>query len=348
MTSRERVLATFAHQEPDRVPAWCGASPEFVGKAIRELGLAGAEDLSLRFGDDFRRVFGRLENPEAPRLPGATSRTVFGVDRHGFAYGMPMTHPLAGATLREVHAYPWPDPADVKVEHIRAEALAWKRQYAILGGDWSPFWHDAIDLFGMEGLLLAMHDEPQLVDALFAHLVDYYFAVSCRIFEAGAGVIDIFFIGNDFGSQHTPLIGPAAFRRFLLPHLRRLIRLGHDYRLKVMLHCCGNYAPLIPDLIDAGLDALQAVQPCGRGMEPERLKAGFGSRMVFAGCIDSHHVLIKGTPELVKATTRRILDIMMPGGGYVLSASHDYLLEETPLENVLAMYGTARDYGRID
>jgi uroporphyrinogen-III decarboxylase len=111
-----------------------------------------------------------------------------------------------------------------------------------------------------------------------------------------------------------------------------------------MLHCCGSYAPLIPDMIAAELDALQALQPCGRGMDPASLKSQFGSRMVFAGCIDSHHILIEGTPASVSAETRRVLDLMMPGGGFVLSASHDKLLEETPVENVLAMFDVSRSY----
>jgi len=99
-------------------------------------------------------------------------------------------------------------------------------------------------------------------------------------------------------------------------------------------------------MIEVGLDALQAVQPSARGMDPASLKAAFGDRMVFNGCIDSHHVLIRGTPDLVRSKTRQILDIMKPGGGYIVSASHDYILEETPVENVVAMFDTAREYGR--
>lgn len=346
MTSRERVLTAFQHDEPDRAPAWCGASDEFIAKACRELGLPGEEQLLLRAGDDFRRITASPAEPCAPTLPGATYRSVFGVERQGFGYGMPMEHPLAGASVEQVHGYCWPDAAILDVSRLRTDAALWAGQYAILGGDWSPYWHDAIDLLGMENLLLAMHDQPGVVDALLAHIVDYYFDASRRVFEAAADLIDVFFIGNDFGSQRGPLLSPAMFRRFLLPHLRRLIRLGHDYGLKVMLHCCGSYAPLIPDLIAAELDALQALQPCGRGMEPEALKTQFGHALVFAGCIDSHHILIEGTPGQVRAETRRILDIMMPGGGFVLSASHDKILEDTPVENVLAMFDVCRDYRR--
>ncbi len=178
MTSRERVLTAFAHEEPDRVPVWCGASPEFIVKAKEALGLTDTEQLFVRFGDDFRRVYacyaGPAEfSPNACLSPGSSGRTPFGVERHGYGCGMPRNHPLAGANLKEVHAYAWPDPQWMDVSHLRAEALRWARQYAILGGDWSPFWHDAIDLLGMENLLLKMADEPALVDALLGHIVDY-------------------------------------------------------------------------------------------------------------------------------------------------------------------------------
>jgi hypothetical protein len=344
MTSRQRVLSAFDHVEPDMVPRWCGASPEFLAKARRQLNLPDNESFFARIGDDFRRVHARYTGPEVPLSPGAVSRTIFGVERAGHGYGQPLSHPLANATLRQVHEYAWPNPGWMDVSHIRGDALRWNRQYAILGGDWSPFWHDAIDLLGMENLYLKMYDEPELVDAVFGRLVDYYAEVSRRIFDAAADVLDIFFIGNDLGGQTGPLLGPELFDRFVLPHLRRLIRLGHDYRLKVQLHCCGGFEPLIPALIAAELDGLHAVQPCCGGMDLATLKARYGKRVLFNGAVDSHHVLIEGTPESVRRKTRRVLEIMAPGGGYVAGASHDYILEETPVENVVAMFDTVAGF----
>jgi uroporphyrinogen-III decarboxylase len=345
MTPRERVLTTFEHREPDRVPAWCGSSVEFWEKAKRKLKLDD-EALRIRFGDDFRRVYAKYAGPAFTLTVPVTSRTIFGIERHGMGYGQPVSHPLAQASIKDVHDYPWPDPQWMDVSHIKAEALACRRQYAILGGDWSPYWHDAIDLLGMENLYIKMYTEPDIIDALLKHIVDYYAAVSCRIFDAAADAIDIFFIGNDFGSMTGPLLGPDLFARFMLPHLKRLIDLGHDYNLKVQLHCCGGFLPLIPLMIDAGLDALHSVQPCCRGMDLKNLKSQFGDKIVFNGAIDSHHVLIEGTPKTVREKTRQVLDIMMPGGGYIAGASHDTILEETHLENVLAMFDAVARFGR--
>jgi uroporphyrinogen decarboxylase len=349
LTSKERVLAAFDHSEPDRVPVWLGASPAFREKACRVLGLDD-EGLSLYVGDDLRRVYAQYAGPEhaAPYAnlpPGTTYRSPFGVLRHGYEGGQPISHPLeSAATVAEIDHYPWPDPAWMDVSLIRAEALRYGGRYAMLGGDWSPFWHDAIDLLGMENLMLKMYDAPPIVDAVLEHLVDYYAGVSRRIFEAAADVLDIFFIGNDFGSQNGPLLGEKQFRRFIVPHLARLVDLGHAYDLKVLMHCCGGFASLIPAMIEAGLDGLQALQPNCRGMDPARLKAEFGSSITLMGAINSQ-LIIEGTPDLVRAETRRILDIMKPGGGYIASPSHDYVLAETPVENLLAVYEAAREYG---
>lgn len=353
MTSRERVLEVFAGGIPDRVPVWLGASPEFRELARRKAGLATDEELALLVGDDFRRVQARYAGPPeySPDSdfvhPEAKVRTVFGVERRGIGGGQPIDHPLAGVrSVADIEALAWPDPGWLDVSHLKEEASTWGGRFAVLGGDWAPFFHDAIDLVGMENLMVWLIERPDLVDALLGRIVDYYFRVNARIFEAAAEAVDIFFMGNDFGTQNGPVVSEAFFRRFFAPHLARLAGLGHDFGLKVMLHCCGGFFPLIPAMIEAGIDALQALQPDARGMSPAALKAAFGGRVVFNGCIDTHNWLIAGTSELVRTKTREVLKVMMPGGGYIASPSHDYLLPETPVENVLALYETVREYGR--
>jgi uroporphyrinogen decarboxylase len=112
-----------------------------------------------------------------------------------------------------------------------------------------------------------------------------------------------------------------------------------------MIHCCGGIVPLIPAMIEAGLDGLHAIQTSCHDMDLKTLKERFGKYILFNGAIDSHHILIDGTPELVRIKTREVLDIMSPGGGYVAGASHDTILEETPVENVLTMFDTVYEYG---
>ena len=346
MNSRQRVLTVFEHEMPDRVPCWCGASVEFWKKAKKELGLDN-EGLSLRFRDDFRRVYAEYTGPEfSLKHEQATYRTPFGIERQGYGYGQPLSHPLENATIEDVENYPWPDPSWMDVSKIKTKAKAYGDQFAILGGDWSPFWHDLIDLVGMEEVYVKMYTEPDVIDALLKHMLDYYFQVSKRIFDAAADVIDIFFMGNDFGSQIGPLMSPDMFERFIAPHQKRLCDLGHSYGLRTQLHCCGGFYELIPSMIDIGIEGLHAVQPSCRGMDLKRLKNEFGDKMVFNGAIDSHHTLIEKDSESVKEDTRKILEIMMPGSGYIAGASHDTILGETPVENVLAMFDAIYEYGK--
>ena len=346
MNSRERVLAVFNHQEPDCVPCWCGPSAEFWTKAKKELGLDD-EALSLRFRDDFRRVFAQYAGPDFPmEHPQATYRTPFGIEREGYGYGQPLTHPLANATVADVEAYPWPDPEWMDVSKIKATAESHNGQFAILGGDWSPFWHDLIDLVGMEELYIKMYTEPEVIESVLKHMVDYYYEVTKNIFDAASDAIDIYFLGNDFGSQTGPLMSPEMFDRFMVPHLKRLCELGHSYDLKTQMHCCGGVYELIPSMIDAGIDSLHAVQTSCRGMELTKLKADYGDKIVFNGGIDSHHTLMEKSAEGVKEDTRKVLETMMPGGGFIAGASHDTILEETSVENVLAMFDAINEYGK--
>lgn len=344
MTSKSRVLKVFAHEEPDRVPVWCGASTGFLEKACVELDL-DEEAFRRRIGDDFRRVTAPYQGPKVELPERATSVTPFGIFRAGIEYGQPLNHPLATATLDEVHDYAWPDPADVDVSTIAEEAAAYDGKYAILGGDWSPFWHDLIELLGMETMYLKMYDEPELIDTILQHTVDYYATVSSRIFEEAGELIDLFFIGNDFGSQRGPLLSEDMFRRFILPYLARLVDLGHNHNMKVMLHCCGGCAELIPAMIEVGLDGLHALQPCCDTMNPRRIKEAFGDKIVLNGAIDSHAALLEGTPEFVREHTREVVEIMKPGGGYIAGASHDWIMPETPLDNVLAMFDAISEFG---
>ncbi len=349
MTSRERVLTTFRHQEPDRVPAWLGASPEWKQLACEHLGLPDDEALLRYLGDDFRRVFSRYAGPpeRSPGemlSPGATWRSPFDIERHGYGYGMPLVNPLKRATLAEVHAFPWPDPDWMDVSHIRDEALQYGGEFAILGGEWSPFWHDAIDLLDFDVLIYQMYDNPEIVDAVMDYTASYYLAVSRRIFEATGDAIDIFFIGNDLGAQTGPLLSPKLFRRFVIPHLQRFVDLGHEFGKLVLLHTDGSLRPVMRDLIATGLDGIQSVQPYCTGMELGGLKRDFGQDLTFFGCVDTQR-LIESTAEEARQLTIDTLRTMMPGGGFIASPSHDYLLPETPVENVIIMYETIREFG---
>ena len=352
MTSRERVLAVFRREIPDRVPMWCGASPEFMAKSRAFLGVEDDEAVYQRFHDDFRRVYSRYAGPEkfdpVKNAAIGSRLNVFGVERKGEGYGVPANTPLKDATLEDVENYPWPSADWVDVSHIREDALRYGGEYAIMGGEWCPFFHDLLDLLGMEDALVMMYEEPEVVHAVLDHLVDYYYACNQRIFEAAADVIDIAFMGNDMGSQNGPLVSVKLFDEFFAPRFKKLCDLAHSYGLFTQMHCCGGFQQLIPSMHRCGIDAVQSLQPVNQGMQPANLKANYGDQMIFNGAIDSVNKLIYDTREDCIAATREVVSVMKPGGGYILSPSHDYLLEMTPVENVLAMYDTCLEIGSYE
>jgi hypothetical protein len=338
MNSKERVLTTFSHRMPDRVPRWCGSSPEFWEKSKKALNLDD-EGLRLRFGDDFRRITAPYHDKNGVEV------APFGIARGGVGYGMALSHPLADAGIEEMKEFPWPDPNQVDITKLRAQASVHSENFAILGGDWSPFWHDVIDLVGMENLFIRMYTEPEWAHAIYDHVFNYYYAVNERIFAEVGDLIDIMFIGNDLGSNNGALIGTDLFGEFIQPKFKKMADLGHSYKSKVLLHCCGGFRELMPQMIESGIDGVHAIQPSCYGMELHGLKKDFGEKLLFNGCIDSQFVVIEGKPAFVREETRKTLEIMMPGGGFVAGASHDYLLEETPLENVLAMFDAVQEFG---
>ena len=338
MTSRERVLAAFAHTEPDRVPMWYGAAEGLTERLIRHTGAASEEDLMARLNIDFRRVHQEYIGPAISERGDGRFVTFWGVERGGMEYGQALTHPLAGAeTVAEVLDFDWPNPAWFTARNCRAQCEAW-RDFAIIGGPWVVIWSDATELIGMEEYLVKMVTHPEVIRALNDRVADFYWARAVEFFETCGDCIDIFFFGDDFGTQEALFVSPDMWRVFFKPLLKRFSDLGHDFGMKTMFHSCGSVWSIIPDLVEIGIDALNPVQVLAKGMDPVALKDRWGGSIVFHGAIDHQRLLPFGTPEEVRAEVRRIVDIMAPGGGYCLAPSHDLMLSDFPPENIVAMY----------
>jgi len=156
--------------------------------------------------------------------------------------------------------------------------------------------------------------------------------------------IDVIAFGDDLGTQNGPMLSPAMYREMFKPHHERMWRRAKELAdVRVMLHCCGGVRPLLDELIDAGLDAINPVQISCRGMDPQGLKHDFGDRLTFwgGGC-DTHRILSQATPDAVRRHVRAQLDIWAPGGGYVFQQVHN-ILADVPPENIIAMFDTVAE-----
>lgn len=351
MRPKERVLAAIEHREPDRVPLDYGARPEVTQALCDFLGVDSTcayrhnwdfpEPLLQALGVDIRILRADYAGPTR-QTPEGAAISIFGVERHEGGY--PADHPLEHATtVAEIEAYPIPDPDNLDYESYGQECRK-HSDFAVCGGDWCPFYTVALGMMGTEQLLTNLKTNPKVVHALLGRLTDYYYETTRRMFEAAKGDLDIFFIGDDYGTQKSPFMSPHDFRTFIVPHLGRLYGLAKSYDLKVMQHSCGSVRALLPDLIDLGMDVLDPVQVRAADMDVNQLKRDFGDRIAFHGSMDTQQTLPRGSTDDVRREVLDRLENVAPGGGLILCGSQDYLAD-IPVENLVTIYDTVREYG---
>jgi len=194
-------------------------------------------------------------------------------------------------------------------------------------------------LYRNDQALMMLAAEPDRIVHFLDTLVEIHLAKLESYLSAVGEFIDIIVFGDDLGMQTGPQMSPQMYRRIFKPRHQLLWRRAKELAdVKVMLHCCGGVRELLPDLIDAGLDAINPVQTNCRGMDPAELKAEFGESLTFwgGGC-DTRDILPKGTPAQVSEHVRKQVDILSPGGGFVFQQVHN-ILADVPPENVVAMF----------
>ena len=195
-----------------------------------------------------------------------------------------------------------------------------------------------------DNFLMLLAAEPTQAHDFLDGLVEIHLANLERFLGAVGDSIDVIVFGDDLGMQTGPFISRKMYREFFKPrHSIMWKRAKQLANVKVMLHSCGGIRELLPDLIEAGLDAMNPVQTSCRGMDPAALKAEFGREMVFwgGGC-DTQTVLPSATPEAVKKHVRERVRILAPGGGFVFQQVHN-IMANVPPENVVAMFEAAQE-----
>lgn len=193
-------------------------------------------------------------------------------------------------------------------------------------------------LFGMADFYMLLAAEPVRAHGFLDKLVEMHLDNLGKFLSAVGPYIDIILFGDDLGMQTGPQISPRMYHEFLQPREKLMWETAKRLAdVKVMLHCCGGVHPLLPGLIEAGLDIIQPVQTTARDMEPDRLKREFGREICFwgGGC-DTQAVLPRGTPDEVAEDVRRRVDVFAPGGGFVFQQIHN-IMADVPPENVVAM-----------
>ena len=260
--------------------------------------------------------------------------------------------PLRGATVDDLDAYPWPDPPrcidEAALEAYRCEARRlWDETDYVVVAEHPVYgvFELACWMCGFDDFLWRLAGDRPFVTRLFDRLLALQKAFIRPYYQALGPFIHLTTSGDDFGTQTGPFMAPATFRKLVVPYFAERIAFTHEFTGAYFWHhTCGSVFDLLPDLIEAGVDILNPVQPGAKKMEPERLKAAYGDRLCFHGGFDTQGVLPFGTPEQIEAEVGRVMAALKPGGGYIFSAAHN-IQTDVPVENILTMYRAARRLG---
>lgn len=354
MTSKERVLRTFANREADRVPINYFANGDIDQRLKRHFGLTPTDDEGLRqaLGVDFRGTGAWYKGPRLhAEMPGLQVNPEWGIRTRWIEHGSGgywdfCDFPLQNATDDTIINWPMPSADDYDYNYVEASCQK-EREYAVyIGGPGLP---DIINstgfLFGMEETLVRLATDDEALAAFLERRIEIQWEVTRRTLEAAKGGIDFMWMGEDLGTQISPIISLDMFRRVIRPRQQKFINLAKTYNLPVMIHTCGCSSWAYEDFIEMGINVVDTLQPEATNMSPSYLKKTFGGRLAFHGCISTAGVLSFGTVDQVIAECQKTLDIMMPGGGYCFAPTHS-IQDNSPTENVLAMYDVAKRYGR--
>lgn len=198
-------------------------------------------------------------------------------------------------------------------------------------------------LYRIDNFLAMLAAEPARAHAFLDRLTELHLKNLERYLTAVGDSIDIILFGDDLGMQTGPLISPRMYRQFFKPRHALLWDTAKKLAdVKVLLHCCGGIRELLPDLIDAGLDAINPVQISCAGMDAAGLKRDFGSEITFwgGGC-DTQAILPYGTPQQVAEHVSQQIRLLQPGGGFIFQQVHN-IMANVPAQNIIAMFDAVR------
>ena len=374
MNHRERVLTTLNHNEPDRVPidfgSYSGATSinvhayqnllDYLGikrePRVENILIFTAEiddDILERFNVDTKSVKPSLPLDEfnAPEEFIERPWDVKWRRSIDFTYA-PVVAPfqkMVNPSLDDLKKFKWPSPSDIEdfaKWGEKAQNIRQKTDRALVARMPMGIVTQAQILRGFEGWALDLILNRKFSDALHEKLAEIWIETGNRMLEALGDNVDILFFGDDYGAQNQLMLSPQMFRERIKPLLKQMIgSVKAKTKAKVVLHSCGSVYPIIEDFIDIGIDGLNPLQATARDMEPRKIKEKAGKDLALWGGIDTHVILPKGTPKDVKEEVKRKIAILGEGGGYVLSADHNILMDVPP-ENLIAMFEGASEYGK--
>lgn len=343
MNSIERFLNTIERKPVDRPACWLGMPDINSQPALMEhFGVESLHDLKLSIGDDVYTVEVPYKSPTASAIYAAfdwyQDGDVDAEDRTLTAPGFFHDY----EEPEDVDLFDWPDPEKyIDVQECKRLVDEAPDDKIILGMMWSAHFQDTCAAFGMETALMNMIACPEIVEEVNERIMQFYLKANEIFYEATKGKLHAVLIGNDVGSQRGLILSPEMIREFVIPGCKRLVEQAHSYGLKVIYHSCGSIVDIIPDLFEAGVDAIHPIQALAAGMEADSIKEKFGDMGSFCGGVDTQDLLVHGTEEEVKNKVRELRKLFP--SGLIISPSHEAILPDIPPRNIKALFDAATE-----
>jgi len=342
MTPRERWVALFNRQQPDRLVCDYWGTDEITRRLQADLGCKDYDALMIKLGVD--RPGSAWPKPKIAHHPDDPQADMWGIRHTNINYGTgeynEASHgPLTDmTTVEEIDAYHWPSVDNLDFSHIREQAASQPDRF-VQGGGYEPFLLYC-SMRGMEQAYEDMLVNPEICESILSHIFDFHYEMNRRIFEAGHGKIDMMYMAEDLGGQTGPLFSLEVYRKFLRPKQKKMADLAKSYGIKIFYHTDGAARTFLLDLIDVvGIDLLNPIQWRCPGMEIEGLVRDFGKKVIFHSAIDNQQTLPFGTVDDVKTQVRECAELFK-GHRWICGPCHN-LQPVTPTANVVAMYEAA-------
>lgn len=243
-------------------------------------------------------------------------------------------------TGEEIDNFKWPSPEQFDFSALSKECDEFSDKI-IVGGLWSAIQGDTSRMMGFENFLLNIALNRPLIKTLVDRVTEIYLELNRNYFEVVKGKMDVFFMGNDFGSQSGLLLSEEDWLDIYFDNYKKLIDFAHSYGFRVMVHSCGSIDALIPHFIKLGVDILDPVQVTTKNMEPESLSIKYGKDMVFHGAIDTQKVLPFGTTNEVKNHCSDLISKLNTHGNFIVAPSNNFM-SGTPCRNIMTVYDTVK------
>lgn len=355
MTDLASFRATTEHHRPGRILYDTGFTPDLKQRVIQHI---GTEDISAHYGFCARAAL-KMKRPEnlppldysryweGEDLPEGTKINAWGVAQvpSGFYHFFGYISPLRNASsLEEIEQYPLDDMNNWDTSSMKDLVDQAHKEGTVVGGFVGHMYETAWQIRGYEQFLMDMIERPSWAGCLLQRLADQNMVKAVAFAKAGA---DLIRCGDDVANQNALMFSPDMWRSMMHSRWAKVWRAVKEINpeSRIWYHSDGNIIDIVPDLVNAGLDILNPLQP--ECLDIDAIHASYGDRLTFDGCIGTQSTMPHGTPADVRARVKELIEKYGANGGLMIAPTHT-LEPEVPIENIDALFDACREYGTFE